>query len=73
METSVLEVKDDGLKVHFMDGSSWSINLGDITKTILWYSTQRIVVEHSEDDVYSYTLTNIDTVDPDKVKASRIN
>ena len=72
METSVLEVKNDGLEVILVDGSRWSIDPGDSTKTILWYATQRIVVNQSSDDIYPYVLTNVDTVAPDKAKASRI-
>ena len=72
METSVLEVKNDGLKVHLMAGSKWSISPGDISKTIIWYPTQRIVVEESHDDIYTHFLTNLDTAAPDKVKATRI-
>jgi len=69
METSVLEVNKDGLEVSLMDGSNWSINPGDSTKTICWYATQRIKIEKSGGATY---LVNLDTAAPDKAKASRL-
>lgn len=72
MQTSVLEVKKDGLEVILMDGSSWSINTGDSTKTSLWYPTQRIEIEKSDSELYPYILINLDTYGPDKAKASQI-
>jgi hypothetical protein len=72
METSVLEIKNNGLEVHLMNGSRWSVNVGDISKSITWYPTQRILIEESEDDIYPYILTNLDTFAPDKIRVSRI-
>jgi len=70
MESTILEVNEDGLEVSLMDGSTWSINPGDSTKSSCWYSTQRIEIK--EDDDGFCTLTNLDTAAPDRVKASRI-
>jgi len=70
MKTSVLEVNEDGLKISLMDGSSWSVNPGDSTKTICWYPTQRIKIKENSDG--TCTLTNLDTAAPDKIRASRI-
>ena len=69
METSVLEVKNNGLTVHLMDGSRWSVNSGDSTKTALWYPSQRISIEETNE---GFILTNLDTAIPDKVLVSRI-
>jgi len=70
METSILEIKEDGFEVSLMDGSNWSVNPGDSTKTICWYPTQRIKIKENSDG--TFTLTNLDTAAPDKVRASRI-
>lgn len=72
METSILEVNEDGLEVSLIDGSNWQINPGDISKTICWYATQRIKIEENVNEAYSHTLINLDTAAPDKAKASRI-
>lgn len=71
METSVMKIHKDGLEISRMDGSKWRIiHVGDMTKTIIWYPTQRIKIEESEDD--KYILTNLDTAAPDEIEASRI-
>ena len=44
--------------------------MGDISKTTLWYSTQRINV--GEDTDGEYTLINLETFAPDEVRVSRI-
>lgn len=71
METSVMKIHKDGLEISLMNGSKWRIvHIGDMTKTIIWYPTQRIKIEESEDN--KYILTNLDTAAPDKIEASRI-
>ena len=66
METSILKVNTGGLKISLMDGTEWAIiNIGDITRTLLWYPTQRIKIEED-------TLINLDTPGPDKVRAKRL-
>ncbi len=72
MESAVLKVREDGRQIKLMDGSTWTINVEDISKTIAWYPTQRIVVEENNDAIYPYTLTNLDTSTLDKVKASSL-
>lgn len=71
METTVLEVRDEGMEVELMDGSVWIIHAGDVPKTVLWRPIQRIIVATGDDDMYPFTLTNCDTPSPEKVKASR--
>ena len=71
METSILEVREDGTEVELMDGTVWTIHAGDVPKTVLWRPIQRIIVETGDDDLYPFTLTNRDTPSPEKVKASR--
>jgi hypothetical protein len=68
METTIIEVNEDGLEIALMDGSEWQLaNIGDITKACLWYPTQRIKIEKNNKG--EYTLTNLDTSTPDKIKA----
>jgi len=70
METTILEISGDGLEISLMDGSTWSLrNLGDCTKTVCWYATQRIKIKDNDDG--TCTLTNLDTAAPDKIKAAR--
>lgn len=68
-ELSVLRRSNNGQTVTLSDGSRWRVSVGDVTKTLLWYPTQRIVVENSDDIVYPYELRNLDTV-ADVAKAS---
>lgn len=71
METSVMKIYKDGLEISLMDGSKWRIaHVGDMTKTILWYPTQRIKIEELENN--KYILTNLDTAAPDEIETSRI-
>jgi hypothetical protein len=65
METTILEVSNDGLELTLMDGSHWSIDPGDVSKTSCWYPTQRIMIER-------HSLINLDTAGPDKVRAKRL-
>jgi hypothetical protein len=71
METTVKKSRQDGIEISLMDGSNWRIkNIGDMTKTTLWYPTQRIKVE--ENEVEKFTLTNLDTSVPDEIEALHI-
>ena len=70
MESSVLEIRNDGTEVRLADGSKWSVTPGDSTKTGLWYATQRIKIEKSAHNLYPYVLINLDTAPPDKVGAN---
>lgn len=71
METNVKKIHREGLEISLMNGSKWRIiNVGDITKTILWYPAQRIKIEETDDG--EYTLTNLDTSAPDEINVSRI-
>jgi hypothetical protein len=64
-------VNEDGTTVTLDDGSVWEIAIGDNTRTLLWYAPNRIQVKNSEDKLYPYTLTNLDTAGPDEVRARR--
>lgn len=67
METTIMEVSEDGLEIALMDCSAWQPeNIGDITITCLWYPTMRIKIEKNNKG--EYTLTNLDTSTPDKIK-----
>lgn len=71
METNVKKISRDGLEISLMDGSKWRlIYTGDMTKTILWYPTQRIRIEEVEKN--EYVLINLDTAAPDEIRVSRI-
>jgi len=71
MNTSVMEINEDGLEISLMDGSVWQpTNLGDITIICLWYPTQRINIEKNDKEEYS--MTNLDTSTPDKIKVLRL-
>jgi len=65
METSILEVNNDGLELTLMDGSHWSVDPSDMSKTSCWYPGQRIRIER-------HVLINLDTSEPDKVRATRL-
>jgi hypothetical protein len=68
-ELTIANVGKDGRSVQLSDGSKWTIKIGDTTKTICWYATQRIVVERNENETFPYALTNLDTAGPDQVEA----
>lgn len=68
-QLSVIRISKNGQTVTLSDGSRWRVNVGDTTKTLCWYPTQRIVVEDCNDGVYPYELRNLDTV-ADVAKAS---
>ncbi len=69
MENSLLKVSKDGLYITLMDGSRWRLlNGGDKRKTLLWYSLQRIFIEADNE----YTLTNLETYAPDRVRVLRV-
>ena len=68
MGIPVSEIKDDGLVVDLVDGSSWLINPGDWSITIRWLPGQRIQIKEGDG---SYTLTNLDTAQPVSVPATK--
>ncbi len=66
METRILKVDVNGLKICLTDGTEWVIaNIGDITTTLRWGPAQRIKIEGD-------TLINLDTSGHDKVRAKRL-
>ncbi len=70
METNILDIHEDGLEISLMDGSRWQV-LGDVSKTAIWYSPQRIEIEQNDNgEVF---LINHETYAHDKVKVSRIS
>ncbi len=68
MEIPVSEIKDDGLVVELVDRSRWLINPGDWSITIRWLPGQRIQIKEGDG---GYTLTNLDTVQPVSVPATK--
>lgn len=72
METNIMEIHKDGFEITLMNPTSkWRIkHMGDITKTCLWYSPQRIELKETEDG--EYALINLDTSAPDEIEVSRI-
>ena len=71
METNIVEILEDGLIISLMDGSQWQlVNIGDISKTTIWYSPQRIQIDKNHND--EFFLVNLETYTPDKVKVSRV-
>jgi hypothetical protein len=63
MDTTIMEVSKDGLKISLMDGSVWQpVHVGDLNKTIRWYRTQRIKI--LKNNKGKYELTNLDTATP---------
>ena len=69
-EPRIIETLEDGLLIRLSDGSRWAINPGDLSKTALWYETQRVVVKEIDGPVYRYVLVNLDTSAPDEAKAA---
>jgi hypothetical protein len=66
-----MKIHKDGLEISLMTSSRWRLNnVGDMTKTILWYPTQRIKIEETEKG--ECTLINFDTYTPDEIEVSRI-
>lgn len=60
MKTMLIEVIDDGEKLQLMDGSTWSINPGDIPTVCTWLPTSEIKVENIDStDMFSFRLTNL--------------
>jgi len=70
-ELSVMRISKSGETVTLSDGSRWRVSAGDVTKTLCWYATQRIVVEGCDDAVHQYELRNLDT-EADVAKASLV-
>ena len=68
-QLSVMRISKNGQTVTLSDGSRWHVSLGDVTKTLCWYPSQRIVVENCDDVLCPYALRNLDTV-ADAAKAS---
>ena len=69
----VQEITELGQEVVLMDGSEWSINPSDTSRTCCWYPTQRIVVEEVDNGrFFNHILTNLDTSEPDRALARRV-
>jgi len=69
-ELSLTSINEEEIQVELSDGSKWNIKTGDISKIVIWYETQRIIVSKNNNEIYPYLLTNLDTAEPDKVEAS---
>ena len=68
-QLSVMRISKNGQTVTLSDGSRWRVSVGDVTRTLCWYATQRVVVGNCDDVLYPYELRNLDTV-ADVAKAS---
>jgi hypothetical protein len=68
---NIMEILEDGQIVQLNDLSKWRIRSGDISKTVIWYPTQRIIVEENESDIYPYRLKNLDTFQEEEVEATK--
>ena len=65
-----MKIHKNGFEISLMDSSRCRLNnVSDMTKTILWYPTQRIKIEEKEKG--ECTLINIDTCGPDEIEVSR--
>jgi hypothetical protein len=60
-QISILKVEMGGKIVILSDSSRWRVRIGDHTKSICWYATQRIVIEEGNTPSYPYRLRNLDT------------
>ena len=69
MATTILSIDDDGLVINLSNGTNWQPrNIGDTTKTILWYPTQRIKINKNKNG--ETILINLDTASPDEITVS---
>ena len=71
-EASLLRVLSHGRQLELTDLSRWEIAVGDSTMTIIWTPTARLSVDEVDDDLYPYTIANLDTSEPDVVRARKI-
>jgi len=69
-ELSFLSFNMNKLTMKFVDGSTWSINPGDLSKVVCWSPTSRVIVSKSESPIYPYKIANLDTSGPDEILAS---
>jgi len=53
-QLSVVRISKNGQTVTLSDGSRWRVSVGDVTRTLCWYATQRVVVGNC-DDVFIHT------------------
>jgi len=68
MGIQVSEIKDDGLVVNLVDGTSWLIKPDDWNITIRWLPGQRIQIKEVDGNYY---LTNLDSAQPVSVPATK--
>jgi hypothetical protein len=66
-----LEVDDEKLLLKTLQGSVWELSPGDITIAMVWSPTARLNIQESGDDVYPFSITNIDSPGPQVVRARR--
>ena len=71
-EYSILSINGHRETVSLNNGKKYSISPGDSTKCITWYETQRVKVNKTQNHVYKFTLTNLDTSGPDVAEANEI-
>lgn len=68
METTLMEVKNDGEILSMMDGSEWMVEAGDTPTVCTWIPTASIKIEETPS---GYTITNLE-IDV-SVRASKVN
>jgi len=71
-EASLLRILRHGRELELTDLSRWEIAIGDSTMTIIWTPTARLRVDEVDDDLYPFRITNLDTSQPDVVRARKI-
>lgn len=60
---------NNGAVLELSDGSKWSISPEDTQTTSLWLVPMEIEIENSNDPIYPYLLSNLQT--KQKVKAQK--
>lgn len=71
-ERSIMEFDKDKLTITLDDNSKWLIHIADIRKVKFWVPTDRILIDETDDGIYHYKLINLDTVEPNVIRALRI-
>ena len=64
----IMAVHEDGMHVFLEDGFSWDIHPGSSTKVVFWDPSQLVTIE-KVDINGRYMLTNLDTIEPERVPA----
>jgi hypothetical protein len=68
-EASLLRVLRNGQQLELTDFSRWEVEPGVSTITLLWLPTNRLQIDEIDGE---YQITNLDTSQPDTVRARQI-